>query len=158
MSLAILYKANLFLQKALESEMVMIRSQLMKTAMPIASMTEAFAAAAIGELVAEGKMDWDTTSVSKYYTTSYLSTPYMKGYPQVDFGWFYNTKDSRIDLIECLKYVDSNLSCAQTIYNNLMYGVAGVTDDNVDGTYEEAVRRRIFKPLGLSNTGFWSVR
>ncbi|KAF8980431.1 hypothetical protein BGZ46_004216 [Entomortierella lignicola] len=38
----------------------------MKTGMLIASMTKAFAAAAIGELVAEGKMDWDTTSVFKH--------------------------------------------------------------------------------------------
>jgi CubicO group peptidase (beta-lactamase class C family) len=34
--------------------------------MPIASLTKAFTATAIGEVVAEGKMDWDTTPVSNY--------------------------------------------------------------------------------------------
>jgi hypothetical protein len=34
--------------------------------MPIGSLTKAFTATAIGELVAEGKMDWDTTPVNTY--------------------------------------------------------------------------------------------
>ena len=34
--------------------------------MPIASMTKAMTASMIGELVAEGKLDWDKTPVSEY--------------------------------------------------------------------------------------------
>lgn len=34
--------------------------------MPIASMTKAMTAAMIGELVAEGKLDWDKTPVVEY--------------------------------------------------------------------------------------------
>ena len=34
--------------------------------MPIASMTKAITAAMIGELVAEGKLDWDKTPVVEY--------------------------------------------------------------------------------------------
>ena len=34
--------------------------------MPIGSMTKAMTASMIGELVAEGKLDWDKTPVSEY--------------------------------------------------------------------------------------------
>ncbi|KAG0358789.1 hypothetical protein BGX24_005914, partial [Mortierella sp. AD032] len=37
-----------------------------ETVQPIGSLTKAFTATAIGELVAEGKVDWDTTPVNKY--------------------------------------------------------------------------------------------
>lgn len=40
-------------------------------------------------------------------------------------------------------------------YNNVMYGVAGEAAANVAGvSYEELVRTKVFKPLGLSSTGF----
>jgi len=45
--------------------------------MPIASVTKMFTAAAIGELVAEGKMDWDTTPVSKYLPEFELQDPVL---------------------------------------------------------------------------------
>ena len=45
--------------------------------MPIASMTKAMTAAAIGELVAEGKLDWDTTPVSKYVPEAQFGDPIL---------------------------------------------------------------------------------
>ena len=40
-------------------------------------MTKAFTATAIGELVAEGKVDWDTTPVSKYLPEFQLKDPIL---------------------------------------------------------------------------------
>lgn len=43
--------------------------------MPVGSLTKAFTATAIGELVAEGKMDWDTTPVNTYLPEFELKDP-----------------------------------------------------------------------------------
>jgi CubicO group peptidase (beta-lactamase class C family) len=44
---------------------------------PIGSLTKAFTATSIGELVAEGKMDWDTTPVNKYLPEFELKDPVL---------------------------------------------------------------------------------
>jgi len=50
--------------------------------------------------------------------------------------------------------VDSKLR-ATTNYNNVMYAVAGEAAANVAGVpIEQLVRNNIFRPLGLTNTGF----
>lgn len=43
----------------------------------IASVTKAFTATAIGELVAEGKMDWDKTAVNNYLPEFELKDPVL---------------------------------------------------------------------------------
>ncbi|KAF9352629.1 hypothetical protein BGX26_009586 [Mortierella sp. AD094] len=168
MSVALLYKGKLIFAEGFGK-----RNDYdpftVDTVSSIASMTKAFTVAAIGELVAEGRMDWDTTPVSKYVPEFELQDPVLTsqltlsdllshrtGYPQVDFSWFWNMDDSRTELIKRLKYVDSSSKLRPyTIYNNVMYGVAGVAGGNVDGTsYEEIVRKKVFEPLGLTNTGF----
>lgn len=45
--------------------------------MPIGSVTKSFTALAIGELVAEGRMDWDTTSVNTYLPEFELKDPIL---------------------------------------------------------------------------------
>lgn len=45
--------------------------------MPVGSLTKAFTATAIGELVAEGKMDWDTTPVNTYLPEFELKDPVL---------------------------------------------------------------------------------
>ncbi|KAF9904293.1 hypothetical protein EC991_002844, partial [Linnemannia zychae] len=47
------------------------------TLMPIGSLTKAFTAAAVGELVAEGKMDWDSTPVNTYLPEFQFKDPVM---------------------------------------------------------------------------------
>ncbi|KAG0204365.1 hypothetical protein BGX28_003685, partial [Mortierella sp. GBA30] len=142
-----------------------------ETLAQIASLTKAFTAAAIGELVAEGKMDWDKTPVSKYLPEFELQDPVLTSQltiqdllshrtpvPPVDLSWWWNP-ESRRDLIKRLKHVkmDSKLR-ADTKYNNVMYGVAGEAAANVVGmSYEDLVTTKVFKPLGLSNTGFSSA-
>ncbi|KAI8597485.1 beta-lactamase/transpeptidase-like protein [Dissophora ornata] len=48
-----------------------------ETLMPIASTTKMFTTATIGELIAEGKIDWDITPVSKYLPEFQLQDPVL---------------------------------------------------------------------------------
>ncbi|KAF9352064.1 hypothetical protein BGX26_010043 [Mortierella sp. AD094] len=139
-----------------------------ETLMPIASLTKAFTAAAVGELVGEGKVDWDSTPVSKYLPEFELQDPtytsqltfqdllsHRTGFPQADLAFFWNT-ESRRDLIKRLKSIKSGSKLTSyVLYNNVMYGVAGEAAGNVAGlSYEDVVREKVIKPLGLNNTGF----
>ncbi|KAF8936260.1 hypothetical protein BGZ58_004398 [Dissophora ornata] len=142
-----------------------------ETIMPIASCTKAFTATAIGELVAEGKMDWDTTPISKYLPefelqdqvlTSQLTLldllSHRSGFPNIDFSW-YRTKESRRDLIKRLKHVKVDPKLRSTmLYNNVMYSVAGEAAANVAGvSYEEVVKTKVLEPLGLTSSGFYPM-
>ncbi|KAG0213718.1 hypothetical protein BGX28_003662 [Mortierella sp. GBA30] len=112
--------------------------------MPIASLTKAFTAAAISELVVDGKMDWVTTPVSEYLSelefrdpvVTFQLTPvdflsHRTGLPRVEyFGWFWRT-ESRRDLIKRLKYANvvSKLQ-SDTDYHNGNFAIAGETAVN----------------------------
>ncbi|KAF9290643.1 hypothetical protein BGZ68_006497 [Mortierella alpina] len=138
-----------------------------KTLTSIASLTKAFTATAIGELVAEGKMDWDTTPVSHYLPefelkdqnlTSQLTIAdllsHRSGLPDIDLAWF-RTTESRRNLIKRLKHVDIPAKLGSTcLYNNVMYAVAGEAAANVAGIpYEELVTTKVLKPLGMTRSG-----
>ncbi|KAG0017324.1 hypothetical protein BGZ80_008404 [Entomortierella chlamydospora] len=134
----------------------------------IGSVTKSFTAAAVGELVTEGKVDWDTTPVSKYLPEFEASDPVLtseltledllshrSGFPVVDASWFYNT-ESRKELVKRMKYVKMDTKLRPySKYNNVMTSIAGIAAANaVDMEYEDLVRQKLIKPLGLNNTGF----
>ncbi|KAF9281081.1 hypothetical protein BGZ68_006845 [Mortierella alpina] len=139
-----------------------------ETLSPIGSLTKAFTATAIAELVADGKLDWDKTPVSKYLPEFQLKDPVLTsqltmedllshrtGVPRLDLAW-YNRKESRLELIKCLRHVDtpSKLGSA-ALYNNMMYAVAGEAAATVAGMpYEKLVKEKVIEPLKLLNTGF----
>ncbi|KAF9344127.1 hypothetical protein BGX26_004756 [Mortierella sp. AD094] len=142
-----------------------------ETRMPIASLTKAFTAATVGELVGEGKVDWDTTPVSKYLPEFELQDPvftsqltlqdllsHRTGLPSTELAWYWNTEPRR-ELIKRLKYIKSGSKLrSQVQYSNVMYAVAGEAVANVAGIpFEDLVREKVIKPLGLSNTGFSAV-
>ncbi|KAK3808875.1 MAG: beta-lactamase/transpeptidase-like protein [Linnemannia gamsii] len=138
------------------------------TLMPIGSLTKAFTATAVGEVVAEGKMDWDTTPVNTYLPEFRLKDPVMTSQltladllshrtnlPNVSIRWI-KAKESRLELIKLLRHADqsSRLTSNQN-YSNTMYAVAGEAAAQVAGvSYEELVKTKVFQPLGLANTGF----
>ncbi|KAF9287306.1 hypothetical protein BGZ88_008674 [Linnemannia elongata] len=107
-----------------------------ETVSHIASMTKAFTATAVGELVAEGKVDWDITPVSQYLPEFQLKDPVLTS--QLTFA----------DLL-------SHRTLPHEVnYNNVMYGVAGEAAANVAGmSYPELMRTKIFDPLGLKDAG-----
>ncbi|OAQ30797.1 beta-lactamase/transpeptidase-like protein [Linnemannia elongata AG-77] len=138
------------------------------TLMPIGSVTKSFTAIAIGELVAEGKMDWDTTPVNTYLPEFELKDPVLTSQltlvdllshrtnlPNVFMRWF-KSKESRIELIKYLRYADQPSKLTSTLnYSNTMYAVAGEAGARVAGvSYEELVKTKVFEPLGLTNSGF----
>ncbi|KAF8907462.1 hypothetical protein BGZ58_006185, partial [Dissophora ornata] len=139
--------------------------------MPIGSMTKAMTAATIGELVAEGKLDWDTTPVSKYVPELQYSDPILtseltladylshrSGLPHDDTPWA-NTTDSRSEVFKRLKYLKLTSKLSSHLqYSNIGYTIAGEAAANVAGIpYEKLVDAKVFQPLGLSNTGFSPV-
>ncbi|KAF9380431.1 hypothetical protein CPC16_010322, partial [Podila verticillata] len=134
----------------------------------IGSLTKAFTATTIGELVAEGKMDWDTTPVNAYLTdfitidpilTSQLTMQnllsHRTNFPSLDINWFWG-KESRRDLIKRIRYVETKSKLTTSLnYHNVMYAVAGEAAARVAGVpIEQLVRNKILCPLGLTNTGF----
>ncbi|KAF9933299.1 hypothetical protein FBU30_005883 [Linnemannia zychae] len=141
------------------------------TVSAIGSLTKAFTATAIGELVAEGKMDWDTTPVNTYLPEFELKDPVLTSQltmadllshrtnlPNVQFRWI-KTKESRIELIKHMKGIEQPSKLTSNLnYNNTMYAVAGEAGARVAGvSYEEFVKTKVFQPLGLSHTGFSQI-
>ncbi|KAF8986478.1 hypothetical protein BGZ46_000009 [Entomortierella lignicola] len=166
MSMAIFYKGNIIYAKGFgkRNEQDPFTEE---TLAPIGSLTKAFTATAIGELVAEGKVDWDTTPVNQYLPDFQLKDPILTsqltfadllshrtGFPNIDITW-HRTTVGRRDLIKRLKYVDVGHKLrSSTKYINVMYGVAGEAAANVAGvSYEKVVKSRVLEPLGLNNTG-----
>ncbi|KAI8603714.1 beta-lactamase/transpeptidase-like protein [Dissophora ornata] len=143
-----------------------------ETLTSIASVTKAFTATAIGELVAEGKMDWDKTPVSKYLPEFELKDPaltaqltlidllsHRTGLRSLDLAWF-RSKEPRRELIKHLKHVDIKPKLGSNcMYNNIMYAVAGEAAANVAGiSYEELVETKVLKPLGMTHSGFSAMK
>lgn len=137
------------------------------TLFAIASCTKAFTAHVIGQLVDEGKIDWDDP-VIKYipefrlkdeYATRHITIrdliTHQSGLPRHDLFW-YNSTLSRDELMSRLHHLDFTTDLRGKFqYNNLMYMVAGVVIERITGgTWEEAVRTRIFVPLGMNRSNF----
>ncbi|KAG0318383.1 hypothetical protein BGZ97_003883 [Linnemannia gamsii] len=139
-----------------------------ETVSQIASLTKAFTATAIGELVAEGRVDWDKTPVSQYLPEFQLKDPVLTSQltfadmlahrtpvPPLDMAWFRNEESTRT-LIKQLRYIDLPSSkLSPTInYNNIIYAVAGEAAANVAGmSYADLIKTKVLEPLGLKDAG-----
>ncbi|KAI9232926.1 MAG: beta-lactamase/transpeptidase-like protein [Podila humilis] len=139
-----------------------------ETRTPLASVTKAFTATTVGELVAEGKMDWDSTPVNTYLPefetidpilTSQLTMQdllsHRTNFPPLDLSWWWGN-ETRLNLIKRIRHIPVSSKMRATInYNNIMYCVAGEAAAKVVGVpFEQLVRDKIFKPLGFSSMGF----
>ncbi|KAG0318382.1 hypothetical protein BGZ97_003882 [Linnemannia gamsii] len=139
-----------------------------ETVTHIASVSKAFTATAIGELVAEGKIDWNETPVSHYLPEFQLKDPVLTSQltfadllshrtpvPTVDTAWYRNARPPR-ELIKQLRYLDlpSTKLTPFLNYNNVLYGVAGEAAANVAGmSYPDLIMAKLLKPLGLMSAG-----
>ncbi|KAF9149573.1 hypothetical protein BG015_008641 [Linnemannia schmuckeri] len=139
-----------------------------ETVTHIASVSKAFTATAIGELVAEGKVDWNETPVSQYLPEFQLKDPVLTSQltfadllshrtpvPSIDTAWYRNNKPTR-ELIKQLRYLEipSSKMTPFMNYNNILYAVAGETAASVAGmSYPELIKIKIFDPLGLKSAG-----
>ena len=137
-----------------------------RTRFILGSTTKAFTTMAMGILVDEGKLDWDKP-VSAYlpqfkllneYATLHATprdlTTHRTGLPRHDIVWA-NAAFSLPELVESLRDLEPSRDFRTAFqYNNLMYIAAGYLVGRVAGSsWEEVVRGRIFKPLGMADSG-----
>jgi CubicO group peptidase (beta-lactamase class C family) len=138
-----------------------------QTLFPIASITKSFTVATLGTLASEGKLDWDKP-VREYMPDFRLSdevltarvTPrdlvtHRTGLPRHDGTW-YRSGLTRDDMYSRLRYLEPNRDLRREFqYNNLMFMTAGYMAGRLSGgTWEDAVKARIFNPLGMRSSGF----
>jgi CubicO group peptidase (beta-lactamase class C family) len=138
-----------------------------RTLFAIGSCTKAFTTFVMGTLVDEGKLGWDTP-VRTYLPGFRMSDPvatesitprdlvtHRSGLPRHDMAW-YNTRLTGRDVAARLAYLDSTEPFRSKFqYNNMMFMLAGYLVETVDGRpWEDAVRQRIFVPLGMTSSNF----
>jgi len=138
-----------------------------KSMFPIASITKSFTVATLASLSTEGKLDWDKP-VRDYLPEFRLEddvltarvTPrdlvtHRTGLPRHDASW-YHIERTRPELVYMLRYLEKSKDLRQQFqYNNLMFLTAGYMGGKLNGTsWEDAVRQRIFGPLGMTSSNF----
>lgn len=135
----------------------------------VASNTKAFTAAAIGMLVDEKKITWDTkvTDVipefkmyDAYVTSEFTIRDLLTHRSGLGLGagdlmiWPDSSTVNKNQLIHNLRYLKPVSSFRTKYdYDNLMYIVAGDVVARVSGmTYENFIESKIIKPLGMTKT------
>ncbi len=141
-----------------------------RTLFAIGSCTKAFTTFVMGTLVEEGKLEWDRPMRS-YLPGFRMSDPiatesitprdlvtHRSGLPKHELVWL-NSRLTGKDLVPRLVYLEATEPLRSKFqYNNIMFMVAGYLIETIDGRpWEEAVRARIFQPLGMVASNF-SVR
>jgi len=145
------------------------REATAETLFPVASLTKAFTAMALGVLVDDGTLRWDTP-VREYLPEFHLCDPaateratvrdllcHRTGMPRHDGAW-YGLALSRRELLAKLRHLKPSRDFRSRYqYQNLMYMTAGVVVEAVSGTTWQAfLKERVFGPLGMTATTFYS--
>lgn len=140
------------------------------TLLAIGSATKAFTTMVLATIAEEGKLEWDRPvrhympdfaiadeDAARQMTTIDLVT-HRSGMPRHDLMW-YTAAFTREEIFARLRYLPSSKpQRTEFQYNNLMYLAAGVLAERLTGmTWEDAVRARIFAPLGMSRSVFSPV-
>lgn len=137
------------------------------TLFAIGSISKSFTPIALAMLVDEEKIDWDD-KVTDYLPYFQLYDPYVtnsftirdllthrSGLKSVSGGTlFYHSDLSREEIIKRLKYLDPVSEFrTKPAYQNTMFLVAAKVVETVSGVvWDDFIRERIFKPLGMNNT------
>jgi CubicO group peptidase (beta-lactamase class C family) len=138
-----------------------------ETLFAIASCTKAFTATALGMLVDEGKLDWDTPvrqylpsfqlydSFASEHTTARDLLAHRTGLPRHDMTW-YTDNSTREELFARLRYLKPTRVFREAWqYQNLMYMAAGYLLEAICGQrWEKFVRQRILEPLDMDSSNF----
>lgn len=138
-----------------------------KTLFAIGSSTKAFTTFLLGLMVDDGKMEWNTP-VNQYlpefrmfddFATNHVVprdlVTHRTGLPRHDLMW-YNSSFTRKEMVERLRFLQPSKQIREKFqYNNLMFMTAGYLGGRLSGsTWEQAVKQRIFKPLGMNSSNF----
>ncbi len=137
------------------------------TLFQIASNTKLFTATAIGMLVEEKKLEWDKpirdyVPLVQFHNDDLNNTVTIRdmlahrtGISRHDMIW-YKSDLTRKELFDRLKYLEPSQPLRQGfLYNNMMYAATGYIVELLSQiTWEDFVRQRIFKPLGMKSSVF----
>lgn len=147
-----------------------------RTKFMIASNTKSMATLLLAKLVDEGKLQWDDP-VTKVYpafrlgsdaTTSKTLVRHLvcacTGLPRKDFTWLFTAtpKTPASDTFVQLGQTEPTSAFGEAFqYNNLMASAAGYVgghlvhpDMELGAAFDAAMDEKIFKPLGMRDTGF----
>ena len=135
----------------------------------IASNSKAFTSAALGILVDEGKLRWDTKVIdiipefrlyNAYVTEDFNIKDLLSHRSGMGLGagdlmlWPDSSSFTKEEIIHNLRYLKQTSSFRTKYdYDNLLYLVAGEVVDRVSGqSWEEFIEERIMKPLGMTSS------
>ena len=139
-----------------------------ETVLPIGSITKTFTALVLGMLVDEGKLNWDE-KVLTYLPTLKLSSALLTenvtvrdlmchrtGVPKYDLQAIYCVPENNAAMVRSLEYLETSAPFRTMLqYSNQMVSLAGYLVEVITGIpYQEFVRERIFKPLGMNSSDF----
>lgn len=138
------------------------------TVFAIGSSSKAFTSFGLGQLVDEGKLEWEKPvrnylSDFKMYDdfateemTAVDLLTHRSGLPRHDLLWYLNGELTRDDLYQRLQYLEPTKSFRSAWqYQNLMYMTAGILTERISGkSWEDYTRDNIFEPLGMSSANF----
>ncbi|MBR2539779.1 MAG: serine hydrolase [Mogibacterium sp.] len=138
------------------------------TVMPIGSVTKTFTSLALAMLADEGKLDWDAP-VKSYIPWLRLNNELLTenvtardlmchrtGTPKYDLQAIYAATDDKEEMVRSLEHLQTFAPLrTKFMYSNQMVSLAGYLVDVLSGqSYEDFVRERIFKPLGMTSSDF----
>lgn len=134
------------------------------TLFQIGSTTKAFTTAALGMLVDDGKVRWDSP-VTDYLPTFTVEDPWItrnltvrdvvshrSGY--VERPYFALDVMNSKDALSQMRYATSSGAFRDSfLYSNLMYATAGAIIESASGmSWGQFVKQRVLEPLGMSRT------
>jgi CubicO group peptidase (beta-lactamase class C family) len=136
-----------------------------KTLFAIGSMTKSFTVGVLGNLVQEGKFDWDRPvrdyspdfrlfdSVASERVTGRDMVSHRTGVPGADL-LSYKSKLSRSEMVKRLRFIEPTRDLRSAFqYNNLMITAAGCIAESIaKSSWEDLVRKKIFEPLGMMDS------
>lgn len=138
-----------------------------ETLFPIGSCTKAFTTFAVGNLVDEGRIEWDQPVIDilpefrlwdQYATTNVTLRDLLThrtGMPRHELVW-YNSKMSKEEMLKRIRFLQPSFDLRSRYqYGNLMYFIAGLAMERATNKkWEDLVSERILLPLGMKNTNF----
>ena len=141
-----------------------------ETLFAIGSTTKAFTTAAMAILIDQGKMHWDDP-VHRHVPFFRLSDPladknvtlrdivsHRTGLSRHDMLWYGSPWD-RAEILRRIGFVSITHSFRSKYqYQNIMFLAAGHAVERASGlSWEDFIRRRLFKPLGIQDANFSSI-
>jgi len=140
----------------------------------LGSDTKAMTATLVGSLVQEGRLKWDTTVAEVFPALAPSFHPAMKkvtllqllshraGLPANLSWWSFKQRtvqEQRVAVLrEAFAKKPASAPGSTYLYSNLGYVIVGAVIEQVTRqSWEDAIRERVFKPLGMRSVGFGGV-